>query len=157
MLRKAIVTLLLAGLATVAVAENVYKWSDAQGQIHYTDRPPTDARATIIEVLEKGVVEEGDTTTDAADATDAADETTPPEDSGSPPAGDSTEAAAAVRRDVQKARVEQCKQAQDRYKTYISSQRLFRETADGKREYLTDEELAAARIQAKQAISEFCD
>jgi len=154
MLRKAIVTLLLAGLATVAVAENVYKWSDARGQIHYTDRPPTDARATIIEVVERGIFEEGDTATDEADA---ADETAPPEDSGSPPAGDSEDAAAAVQRDVQKARVEQCKQAQDRYKTYISSQRLFRETADGKREYLTDEELAAARIQAKQAISEFCD
>ena len=149
MLRNAIVTLLLAGLATVAVAENVYKWSDAQGQIHYTDRPPSDRSATIIEILDRRLVEEVDSVpADTSDDTSGAE----------PPAADqaSPSAAVAVQRDLEQARSEQCKQAQARYKTYISSQRLFRETADGKREYLTDAELSAARIQAKQAVDDLC-
>ena len=50
----------------------------------------------------------------------------------------------------------QCKAAQDRYQRYIESRRLFRETADGKREYLTDQQLTEARARAKQAVDDYC-
>ena len=36
------------------------------------------------------------------------------------------------------------------------SRRLFRETPDGKREYLTDKELSDARARAKQAVDDYC-
>jgi hypothetical protein len=34
--------------------------------------------------------------------------------------------------------------------------RLFRETPDGKRVYLTDQELTEARARAKQAVNDYC-
>ena len=88
----------------------------------------------------------------ASDPAQGFSESSPPADGGESTA----DAAAAVQRDLDAVRSGQCKQAQERYKTYIESRRLYRETAAGEREYLTDAELSAARIQAKKDVDEFC-
>ena len=151
MLRRTLITIMLAGLATVAAAESVYKWIDTSGQVHYTDRPPTESGAKLLGVFEREQImatgeETGgeDTASNTYDAGPALEEAQ----------GD--QAAATVQRDLDQVRSEQCKQAQERYKTYIESRRLYRETTDGKREYLTDAELAAARIEAKKAVDDLC-
>ena len=150
--------LLMAGVAAVAGAETVYKWVDTAGQVHYTDLPPRQAGARILGVYqqEAGTIEEGDDG-DYSEGDDAGE----PPDTGSesprtpePPV--SEEAMAAVQADAAKAKVEQCKAAQDRYQRYIDSRRLFRETADGKRVYLTDQELTEARARARQAVDDYC-
>lgn len=151
MLRRTLITIMLAGLATVAAAETVYKWVDTSGQVHYTDRPPTESGAKLIGVFERDVLLEAEEEAVAAD--------TPSEVYDAGPAleesqGDQT--AAAVQRDVEQVRSEQCKQAQERYRHYVESQRLYRETADGKRQYLTDAELSAARIEARKAVDDLC-
>ena len=148
MLRRAIVTLMLAGFATIAAADIVYKWVDATGQIHYSDLPPTEAGAKLLGTYQRDLLPE------AMDQTDDGAGTLPD----SSPPGDEPSAAdaAAVRRDVAQARAEQCKIAQAQYKTYVESRRLYRQTADGKREYLTDAELTAARLQAKKDMDELC-
>ena len=146
MLRTILVTIMLAGLATTAVAETVYKWVDAKSQVHYTDRPPTQSDARLLAVLER------------EHNFIPADEE-PSDDSNSPPPPDepaTSGTVAGVQRDVDQARSEQCKQAQERYKTYVESRRLYRQTADGKREYLSDEELMKARIDARQAVDDYC-
>ncbi len=81
----------------------------------------------------------------------------PPADDtvGLPPASEET--IASVQQDVERLRSENCKKAQERYKTYIESQRLFRQTPNGGREYLSEAELAQARVRAKQAVDEFCN
>jgi hypothetical protein len=155
-------TFVMAGLAAVATAETVYKWVDGSGQVHYTDLPPRQGDAKILSVYqrESGIAEEGEP--DYGDDTDEGDDTgtgqvaqtgaaTTPE----PPV--SEDAMAEAEADAAKAKVEQCKAAQDRYQRYIDSRRLFRETPDGKREYLTDQQLTEARARAKQAVSEYCN
>jgi len=153
--------MLLAGVAAVAGAETVYKWVDTAGQVHYTDLPPRQAGARILGVYqqEAGTIDEGESG-DTDDYSDQ-DETGSPPDMGSespntpePPV--SQEAMAAAEADAEKAKVEQCKAAQDRYQRYIDSRRLFRETPDGKRVYLTDQELTEARARAKQAVDDYC-
>jgi Domain of unknown function (DUF4124) len=157
-----IMTFVMAGLAAVATAETVYKWVDGSGQVHYTDLPPRQGDAKILSVYqrESGIAEEsesdnGDYSEEGADtgagpAAQAGGPTTP-----EPPV--SEDAMAEAEADAAKAKVEQCKAAQDRYQRYIDSRRLFRETPDGKREYLTDKELTEARARAKQAVTEYCD
>ena len=71
-----------------------------------------------------------------------------------PPVSAGRDGAAAT--DAAKAKVVQCKEAQDRYQRYLDSRRLFRETPDGKRVYLTDQELTEARARAKQAVDDYC-
>jgi Domain of unknown function (DUF4124) len=156
---KVVLAFLMAGVAAMAAAETVYKWVDSSGQVHYTDLPPRQGDAKILGIYQReaGIVEEGgdDYTDDGDDsATQSASQSgaaTTPE----PPV--SEEAMASAEADAAKAKVEQCKAAQDRYQRYIESRRLFRETADGKREYLTDQQLTEARARAKQAVDDYCN
>jgi hypothetical protein len=157
---KLIAALTMAGIGAIAGAETVYKWVDGAGQVHYTDLPPRQGDAKILGVYqqesgsidEEGAdddfIEEGDDTDSAPQVTDQ-----PPPVS-EPPISDEARAAAAS--DAAKAKVENCKTAQDRYQTYIQSQRLYRDTPDGKRVYLTDKELTEARARAKQDVVDFC-
>ena len=160
MLNKILMVLLMAGLTAVASAETVYKWVDGAGQIHYTDLPPKQTDAKILSIShgpsnmsdDEGSDEGdyGDENGDDAAANAASGTSTPTPE---PPV--SQEALAAVRDDAARAKVEQCKQAQDRYQRYIESRRLFREE-DGKRIYLSDQELTEARARAKQAVDDYC-
>jgi hypothetical protein len=159
LISRVLAALLMAGIGAVAAAETVYKWVDGAGQVHYTDLPPHQGDARILGTYqqESGDVdedggddysEEGDDSGGSPDASNESPRT--PE----PPVSDSAMAAAEA--DAAKAKVEQCKAAQDRYQRYLDSRRLFRETADGKREYLTDKELTEARARAKQAVDDYC-
>lgn len=161
---RVLAALVMAGIGAVAAAETVYKWVDGSGQVHYTDLPPRQADARILGVYqqESGEVE-GDGYDDdyseegGDDGDDAGASPNAPTDAPStpePPVSD--EAMQAAADDVAKAKVEQCKAAQDRYQRYIDSRRLFRETPDGKRVYLTDKELSEARGRAKQAVDDYC-
>ena len=153
MWQKFAVALLMAGLTVIASADTVYKWSDSHGQIHYTDLPPTASDAKVLGIYhqESAVMDE-----ESGEAEGDTDQTTLPSgnDSSEPPIDRA--AMAAVNADVANAKVKECKEAQDRYQRYVESRRLFRETSDGKREYLTDQQLAEARVRAKQSVDEYC-
>lgn len=56
---------------------------------------------------------------------------------------------AAVQKDVATIRAEQCKKAQERYEQSINARRIYKEKKDGEREYLTDAEADAMRVQAR--------
>jgi hypothetical protein len=160
MLNKILMVLLMAGLTAVASAETVYKWVDGTGQIHYTDLPPRQPDAKILSVSHgMGNYEDDEESNGAADGNDDGDGN---DDDASTRSGATTpeppvsqEAMAAARDDAARAKVEQCKAAQDRYQRYIDSRRLFREE-NGKRVYLSDQELTEARARAKQAVDDYC-
>lgn len=158
MLQKVLVTLLMAGLTVVAAADTVYKWSDSRGQIHYTDLPPTQADAKVLGIFhqESYVMDEESSGDEGDNGDNNGGPTVLPSgnDSSEPPVDQ--EAMAAVQKDVSSAKAKQCKEAQDRYQRYVESRRLFRETSDGKREYLTDKQLTEARVHAKQSVDESC-
>lgn len=153
--------LLMAGVAAVATAETVYKWLDSTGQVHYTDLPPRQGDAKILGVYQQ---ESGDVEDEPADSGnyseeggDAGDDAAQPQTAArTPEPPPSDEAMKSAEQDAAKAKAEQCKAAQERYQRYLDSRRLFRETPDGKREYLTDKELTEARARAKQAVDDYC-
>jgi hypothetical protein len=157
---------LMAGVAALAGAETVYKWVDRSGQVHYTDVPPSQPDARILGMYQKeaGTIDEedsGDESGEGSDADDDTDDQESPPDAGSASPGTtelppSQAALAASQADVAKALAAQCQEAKERYQKYIESRRLYRETPDGKREYLTDQELTEARARAKQAVDDYC-
>jgi hypothetical protein len=158
---RVLAALVMAGIGAVAAAETVYKWVDGSGQVHYTDLPPRQADARILGVYQQ---ESGDVNDDGYDddyaeeggGEDGDDDGASPNAPSTPEPPVSDAAMQAAADDVAKAKVEQCKAAQDRYQRYIDSRRLFRETPDGKRVYLTDKELSEARGRAKQAVDDYC-
>lgn len=150
--------LMLAGVAAMATAETVYKWLDSSGQVHYTDLPPRQGDAKILGVYqqEAGTVDDG--SDDNGDYTEEGGDDSNAQPSEQPRTAEPAPSQAAIQaaaNDAAKAQVEQCKAAQDRYQRYLDSRRLFRET-DGKRVYLTDQELTNARASAKQAVDDYC-
>jgi hypothetical protein len=157
MLQKFLVALLMAGLTVIAAADTVYKWSDSRGQVHYTDLPPTQADAKVLGVFhQESSVLDDETASDEGDSGGDGPTTLPSgNDSDEPPID--REAMAAVQADVSNSKAKQCKEAQERYQRYVESRRLFRETPDGKREYLTDQQLTDARVKAKQSVDESCN
>ena len=161
MLQKVLVTLLMAGFTVGAAADTYYKWSDSHGQIHYTDLPPTQSDAKVLGVFhQESAVMDDESGGDEGNGDDNGDNSNGPttlpsgNNNNEPPADQ--QAMAAVNADVARSKNKQCKDAQDRYQRYIESRRLFRETSDGKREYLTDKELSEARVRAKQSVDESC-
>jgi len=158
---KVVLAVLLAGVAAMAAAETVYKWVDGSGQLHYTDLPPRQGDAKILSVYqqESGMSEDDDAGSGNFTEEGGNDNAQPPTQSGKPHTAEppvSDEAKAAAENDAAKAKVVQCKEAQDRYQRYLDSRRLFRETPDGKRVYLTDQELTEARARAKLAVDDYC-
>lgn len=153
MLRKTFVTLVLAGVATVAAADTVYKWVDTRGQVHYTDLPPREPGARILASYQG---QARLATPEGSEEPAAADALPPGFRESDAPDGDTRAAAAAVQRDLTAVRADQCKRARERYTQYIESQRLYRETPDGQRRYLSESELTQARIEAKKAVDEAC-
>ena len=45
---------------------------------------------------------------------------------------------------------------QQDWEQYVESQRLYRQLPDGKREYLSDKELAETRARARQTVIDYC-
>jgi hypothetical protein len=63
----------------------------------------------------------------------------------------------AVQDDVDSVRAKQCSEAQERYKKYIESRRLYKPGKDGERTYLTDQEIDAERLNAKREVDATCN
>lgn len=141
----------MAVLLTISAAASaeVYRWVDGQGRVYYSDRPAENAqlvsvasRPTNREKVAERTQAEGTQRAQVADrdAQQRADQAT----------------ANAVQQDVTKTREQQCKEAQERYKTAVESQRLYRVGKDGERQYLTDAELTETRVNSRKAVDELC-
>lgn len=135
--------------APLAVAD-VYKFTDAQGNVMYTDKPSTlpaerlniQSRRTDVVAVQTRTEEEMKRMQEADKANQQATE---------------------ERKDEQQARqlsatekAEQCNKARQRYDTYMNSQRLYQQQPNGERRYLSDEELTAARAAAKASMDVMC-
>jgi len=151
--------LLLLG---VAVHADVYKWIDAEGHVHFTDRPPpTDGRLVSIGQTARTVTLNGAEATPEATKPGPADlsAAATPKPTPLPPPTDSASLArlkASVAADVAARDAIACQTARERYQQYVSARRLYRTGEQSDRQYLSDAEMEAARIQARHDVEELC-
>lgn len=140
--------LVLLGASALAQAD-VYRWVDAQGEVHYTDRWVPGS------VLIK--VDRSRATPEAAASARSAEQNrlAVTNDRINAQQAQSTDARA-VQRDVQEARTAQCKEAKERYEKSIQARRIFRTGKDGEREYLSDAEADEWRLKARSEMQEAC-
>jgi hypothetical protein len=146
MLRLLPIAVLLAGTTVVAQAD-VYRWVDDHGQPHYSDQWVPGSVVVKTAKTHPGSTTMGEALPKA------------------PPAAANNTAAAqiadsansrAVQQDVGKARDAQCKAARDRYALAIQSRRVFKESKDGQKEYLSDAEADAYRNNARRDVESAC-
>ena len=148
-------TLFMLTAAAVAfaagpVAADVYKFKDEHGNVLYTDKPSTLP-------AERLNIQSQKTDTVAVQARQQE------ELKGLQEPNQATQRSAPDARAQQQAaqttatqNADQCTKARQRYDTYMNSQRLYEQGADGQRRYLTDAELTAARASAKASMDVMC-
>jgi len=153
------VLLLCAGL-TAHADVSVYKWSDKDGAIHYTDKPPpSDGKLLAVETRMSSHNGVGLMDSSSASAPPATTQNTPARTTQPRPAGaraPSAEIKRQVEEDVQAAQADNCQIAKERYDRYIHSRRIYREGMDKTQTFLSDAEIEAARVNAKAEVEEAC-
>lgn len=149
-LLTAVFTLAASTLIASSAGADVYKYTDEQGNVLYTDKPKTlPAERLNVQSQSTDIV--------AVQARQDA------EQKRSQDAANTRQQTVAQRSDQQEAtqltakdKAERCTKARERYDTYMNSQKLYEQQADGERRYLSSEELDAARAAAKATMDVMC-
>jgi hypothetical protein len=134
----------LLGTIGSARADTVYEWTDAQGQVHYTDQWVPGAK----------IVKTGDAGRQQASSS-AAQGIQNESNSASRDLKQQQEAQS-VQEDEAKARAARCTQDKEQYQKMIESRRIYTTDKSGNRTYLSDADADALRLSAKQAMDADC-
>lgn len=135
-----------------AWAGDVYRTIDASGRPVLSDRPSPGA--VLVSTGAQRPPEVAQRMQAAARAADSAQINASNQRIAT--AQSNSQAASTVARDLEASRTERCEKAKAFYQNTINSQRLYRTKEDGSREYLSDQELAQARVDALQARNAIC-
>jgi hypothetical protein len=132
------------------MANEIYKWTDENGTVHYGDRPSgasTEERLAMTysrtdnTVVRQRVQARVEATAARQEARSAAAE------AAREAAEEETNAAE---------RAQRCDKARARLETYLQSPRLYRTDDNGERVYLDDAERDKARQKAEEKVTEYC-
>jgi len=143
----AVMAMTVAGGAT---ANEIYKWTDEDGNVYYEDRPsgarteerldityrPTD-NAAVQQRVQKRV--DAQTAYQEAESVAAANK-----------------AEAAENAAAEQARKEKCDRSRARMESYLQARRMYRTDENGERVYLDEAQRQEARQKTEEQISEFC-
>jgi hypothetical protein len=151
LIRTALIVLGAAVLHTAPVAAEIYTWTDADGTVHYGDKPGT-TQATKLDIesraTDKVAVAERYSRRQAA-------RTEQNEERAEQRA--SAEEQAAEAEAEREARQAQCEKARERLGRFVNARRLYRVDENGERQYLDDAEIDQARARAEEAVTRHCD
>jgi hypothetical protein len=136
---KVTVVLIGAGLLLVsaAAAAETYRWVDAEGKVHYSDRPTQGAQEVQVRV--------------------------PGEEPALPPIADNgslapdPDAPAQGSDEAAQVRAQLCDQARERLARYEKADGIYEEGADGQRRQLTVEERVDTILKARQSVQSLCE
>lgn len=150
-------TLILAAVAASlvagsAIASDIYRYTDEDGNVHYVDRPSGADTEQRVAIASKRSTSSASTSRSAqpqSNAAATAEQTAEAEQ----PAARKTRAEKIAE---QKEREERCQSFRAKLETMVTSRRLYREGEDGERDYLSDAEIDEARAKAQELVEENC-
>ncbi|MCB1845261.1 MAG: DUF4124 domain-containing protein, partial [Halioglobus sp.] len=148
------VALLSVMIASTVTAGEIYKWMDADGSVHYGDRPADDAVAERLDIQSQPT----DPTRIAAIAQARIDARSQAREQAAA-AGDNAadeKPSPAEQRRIAEERAQKCTTYKERLQSFLQSRRLYREDADGERVYLDEQETQAARENVQSKVEEYC-
>ncbi len=137
-----------AAMLALPVQADLYKWTDGQGKVHYTDQPPT-AEAQTLKGVSSG---QAATTSEATQALNARDQEYQKRRK------DAEDARAKADKEAEQARVkrENCDKARNNLATLQNKPRVYTTDAAGQRTYLDDSARASAIASSQKAVAENC-
>ena len=137
-------------IASGAVANEIYKWTDENGNVYYEDRPTgaaTEERLhmtynrTDSSAVNQRVQAHVEARTAREEAKTAAAE---------------SQKEAAENASIAAERAQKCEKSRARLESYLQARRVYRTDENGERVYLDDTQRQEARKKAEEQISEFC-
>jgi len=148
---------LMAGFAVIAItvsasasADDIYKWTDENGGVHYEDRPSGDPSEERLQIsynrsnhaaVQERVQTRRDTTATRRESKAEAE---------------AEKRSAAENRAAAEEKLAKCQKYRAQMKTMLESRRVYREDAAGERTYLNEAQRAEARSRAENLIAETC-
>ncbi len=140
----------MGALAFAAHAHaDLYKWTDSQGKVHYTDQPPT-VNAKAVKGTASG--QQTETTNQATQSLNAKEQ----EYQKRRKAAD--EARAKADKEAEQARIqrENCDKARNNLSNLQNSTRIYTNDAAGHRVYMDDAARDSALANSQKAVADFC-
>ncbi len=137
-------------IASGAVANEIYKWTDENGNVHYEDRPTGAATEERLQMTYNRT----DSSAVRQRTQARVDARTAREDAKA--AAAESEKEAAENAAVAAERAQKCEKSRARLESYLQARRVYRTDESGERVYLDDEQRQEARQKAEEQISEFC-
>lgn len=145
----AVALTLAAAAAGTAVAGDIFKWTDEDGNVHFGDRPEgEDTERLAIQSKPTDPAHVQAMVQARAEAAAKAAE----EEAAATPQGPSPEELQAQA----EARAEKCSKYRAQLQRFVQSRRLYRQDENGERVYLDEEETQAARERVENQVQEFC-
>ena len=141
----------MGALAFAAHAHaELYKWTDAQGKVHYTDQPPSLNSQTV----KHSTAGQAETTSQATQSLDAKDQAYKKRRK------EAEDARAKADQEAEKARIarENCDKARKNLSTLqnANTPRVYTTNAAGQRTYMDDSARTSAIADSQKSVSEFC-
>ena len=126
----------------------LYKWTDSQGKVHYTDQPPT-VNAQTIKSRQSGQTE---TTTQATQTLNEKDQAYQKRRE------EAEQARLKAEKEAEQERIqrENCTKARNNLNSLQNSSRVYSTNAAGQRIYMDDAARANALANSQKAVSDFC-
>lgn len=148
------IAILLSG---AVYANDIYKWTDAEGNTIYGDNPPRGVNAQRVEIRSRPTDRARVAATTRARSSASSQRAVADAD-----AAAATNAAAAAptleeQRAVAAERAARCSQYREQLQSINQSRRLYREDENGERVYLDEAEMQAARNNTQDKVQEYCD
>ncbi len=145
----AAVSMLAVIAANSAIASDIYKWTDAEGNVHYGDKPVgEEPQRVAIDTQPTDPARIAQLTQARAETRTARSE-----------AAAEAAAAQATQEDLEAEtaqRAARCTSVKAQMQQLVTSRRLYREDDSGERVYLDESETLAARERVENQISEYC-
>src|ERR1700683_976030 len=151
MFRILCLAVLVTGAAGAARANDVYRYVDANGGVHYSDTWVPGATLIHIEHSRSDVASTSSRATPTPQAKTVAQ-------SGANASSDVQKQASqqAMQSEMAQAQGDQCSKATDAYNQAIRTRRIYKSQPEGGRDYLTEDEANAYRLQLRDAQQQAC-
>ncbi|MGI9248129.1 MAG: DUF4124 domain-containing protein [Woeseiaceae bacterium] len=141
---------LVMTLGSGTMANEIYKWTDADGNVHYEDRPTGVEAEEVVAVTYRRT-----SGSDVQQRIDSQNEGHKARQEARAVAAEAEKAAEAEAVEAAE-KQKRCDTYRARLETYVQSRRLYREDDSGERVYLDETQTQEARRRVEELIAENC-
>lgn len=154
MIRKyaiACLMMFVVSASGITLANDIYKWTDEDGNVHYGDRPSGDSSEERVAISSNPTNQASvQARVESRYERDVATKEEVAAAAGGGPSEEDLQARA-------KEKAQKCETYKARLQKFVTSRRLYKQDDAGERVYLDEEQTQAARERVENQVQEYCN